>query len=212
MNEKMINIIYRDVKGTCLLTHTVKYNKKEFKNLSDVVEYFTKKFKIKNTLSGYYDYFTRRNILAQNGLKNGFINWKVDFYEYDLDKAFSISDNITIIIYNAKYGMNAKNILDTFSYLENICSLLKFIFINHRIHKNPFREFCRYYYNLDEKFIKDVIMCSSEWKVGFISKDNFYMKKKIEKMMMKKLNYKVVNNRWVHRYNCNFYDYNDLYY
>ena len=201
-NDKIINIIVRDINGNNRYLETIKYNEKKHKSLDDIGSYITKKFNSAIGLCCCYDFNTKRNIIYNKTKgNNDFINWKIDFYNLSIKEAFhyTYDNSITVVVLDFEFGLGGAGELSLLVKIEVfrlIITIIKKIRNILKIVINPFAELNKRYH-VDEDLVKATILLGSTWKVGFITTEEIENKKLIETSIMRKLGYKKCKDKWI---------------
>ena len=201
-SKKTLNIIAKNPYGETIYAESLSKNLNSFNKVEDVGQYLREKMTWPDCVICEYDKSTQQLLLVHDAIsKKGQINWNLMTGEISIEKAFDAVKNRSITIIGIcfeeapGFGCGPDTILNIIEFLKMVTWL--FLAVYNYIF--PFKTMSKKY-RINESYIKDTILVRESWDKGFLSIDNFRYKNIIERSIMRKLGYRIINKKWVNNY------------
>ncbi len=195
---KKIKVLIIDKMGSGLFTNADIFEL-YYNNKTRIMDLYKKIDKLSdyNCYDKYIDSDFEMYLRACYGHEKGKIDWSINIEKILVCKIkeYTNNDFIVINVYGGIGGPFGKLITEKIVELifNFFFEYILYIAMTYTKARNKIKNETGY----DIEYISKVIYTFDVWNYGFISNKNFEGKKKVEKRIMKKLGYKLINNNWI---------------
>lgn len=196
-NKPIINIIVKNKYGETINVESIT-NTSKLKTTEDAGNYIMKKMKWPVCFDCGYDKAIQQRLLVRDAeSKQGSIDWLLRTDDFSISEALAASFNnsVTLIVICYEQFPELGCLDDAFSLLEYFLKLVFVIVSLLYNYFSPYKQLMKEY-KVDKSFINDTIKLRRHWDKGFISSRKIRFKGVIERSIMKKLGYRIINGRW----------------